>query len=675
MALLQAMSDNEQPLMRLGPFGGIDLSVTPSQVDQNHSPDMLNFHIDERGALTKRTGYERVYATSLGAGAINGMFEYRKKDGTVQFLLAHGTKLYKQSWTSQPVQIYSGLANQSVNFFSMKDKCYIMDGVNYLVYDGTTVKEVEPYVPTLSVSKLPSGGGTHLEDFNLLGTAFKESFSSDGTSNDYFLSLKGLDATEVTILANGVEYKEGYEFVVDRKSGKVSFYTVPPAGTNNVIITAHKTYGDSRTEYFTGNGINKIFNLSLQELDRIPAVEVWTDNGSQIIQKVEGTDYTVDYEKGQVRFLINIQTSENVIGIKSYKKLANFKNQIKKNWFHVFYGGSNDTRVFISGNPDFPNHMWRSGLYDPSYFPENGFYKIGSDSDKIQGFSKQYDYLVIHKEFSLWNMQYEINNGEVSFPIKPINDQVGTLAKGSIQIIENNPVSLSKDGIYALVSSNVRDERNIQYISDRIDKSLLKEINLKNAISIDFDKKYWLAVNGNVYIYDYVTSEWFVYDNIHASSFIERNGVLHFASSIDGLLYRFKDRDHVTAYDDDGQPINAYWVSKLFDFGLPEYQKAIQKLFVNMKPGIHTSVDVHYRTDRKGETFAFATRMDKLDFESLDFTRFGFRTSDIPQESGKKVKIKKANYLQLKLVNDQIDEGLSIDNLSIKYSLMNEVKS
>lgn len=71
---------SQKPMMlRIGPFGGIDLSSSPAEIDQKRSPDMVNFSIDERGSLNKRTGYERIYLESLGNGAIHGMHEYRKK--------------------------------------------------------------------------------------------------------------------------------------------------------------------------------------------------------------------------------------------------------------------------------------------------------------------------------------------------------------------------------------------------------------------------------------------------------------------------------------------------------------------------------------------------------------------------------------------------------------------
>lgn len=582
----------DYPLLRIGPFGGIDLSTNQAQISLNRSPDMLNFFINANGDLNKRTGFEKVFATSLGPGQINGTYEYKKTIGATYFLIAHSTKLYTQSGSDQPVEIYSGLANNPVNFFTMNDKCYIMDGTNYLVFDGSSVVPVIPYIPTVSISKDPAGGGTQDEDLNLLGAGFKDSFSADGVAKDFILTYKGLDATPLTADVNGTLMNEGAGFTVDRANGKVTFTTAPLKGTNNVIITAYKT-------------------------------------------------------------------------------IAGFADRIKKCRFHTIFGGSNDTRVFVSGNPDMPDYVWRLGLYDPTYAPENGMYKY---PEKVKGFSKQYDYLVIHREGGLHQITFELVNGEPSFPSKPINDQVGTYAGKSIQIIENNPVFLSKRGVYMLNASNVRDERNVSHLSANVDPRLLRESNLENALSIDFDKKYWLAVNGNVYIFDYVINEWYLYDNINASCFIEKDGVLYFGSSVDGMVYRFKDESNPLAFEDDGQEINAYWLSKLIDFGRPEFRKIVQNVFLDIKPNKHTSLNLYGRSDRKGETFILNTRMDQLDFFFIDFNRFAFITSDIPQEVGKKIKMKKITHFQLKIENNAIDEGLGLIGISIKFGIQNEVK-
>lgn len=623
MALLNPRAVAEPPLFRISPFKGVNYSVNPTQIDPLQSPDMLNLYIDERGSLVKRTGFERVYQESLGDGQINGLYIFRNHEGIKELLLAHGTKLYKQSGHEQPQEIFDGLANNSVHFFEMSGKCYLMDGANYLVYDGEAVKQIVPYIPTLVISKIPgaNGGGTVLEDFNLLTAGFKETFSGDASGKEYYMSQKLLDATPLLVKVDNVIKTLTKDYTVDATNGKITFVTAPPTGTNNVEITAYKTQAD-------------------------------------------------------------------------------FPNRIKKCRFSVIYGGDNDTRVFVSGNPDNPNMIWRSGVYDPTYFPENGFYKIGNDNEKVQGFSKQYDYLVIEKQRSKWLMRFELINGEPTFPMKPINDQVGTFAPKSIQAIENNPVSLDRYGVYMLEASTIRDERNVNLISLNINDRLLHEPNLDQAISIDYDKKYYLAINGNVYIYDYIYREWYVYDNIHASCFIEINGELYFGSKNEGFLFRFKKGDELFPYNDDGEFINAYWMSAKISFGSAERNKMIQRLFATMEPYKHTSCNFYYVSDKTGvpknqdnlpnyanmnyaksfyndkifdakTEFINSARLEWFDYTALNFSLFSYNTSEEPTIVVKKVKAKKVDYYQLVFQNTKMDEALKIDSIALKYLIQN----
>lgn len=597
MAKLTVNPPKQPPMFRLEPFRGIDLSTNESQIDKNHSPDMLNMNTDERGSLQKRTGYKRLYSTSLGTGKINGLFQYTKPDGTTVFLIAWGTGLYEQTGTAQPTSIYSGKADADTSFFVMGGNCYIMDGTNFLVYDGTTVSDVtaNPYIPTLTVGRPPAGGGTAYEDWNLIGSGFKDSFSADGTATNYQLSLTNLDATAVTATVNGTALTETTDFTVNRTTGVVTFNTAPATGTDNVIITAYKTY------------ITK-------------------------------------------------------------------PSQITKCTMNVEFGGNNDSHIFVSGNPDNINWAWRSGVYDPTYWPENGFYKVGSDAEKIQGFSHQYTYLVIHKEHSLWNMAFQLNNGDPTYPISPINGKTGAIAPKSINLIENTPISLDEKGVFVLKASTVREQNNVEHISQAVDRQLLTESNLEKAVSINFDSKYWLAVNGNVYVFDYLIKEWFIYDNIHVNCFMAADNYLYFGSDSDGLIFQFKKDTDPTPYNDDGIAINAYWYSKLIAFEHPEMLKIVRHIYSTIKPLSHTSVNVYLRTDKKGEVLIGTQRADQFNFLNFDFTKFTFVVSDIPQEFSKKKREKKITDIQIKLENNTLDEGLGVTSLGLMYDFQRQVK-
>jgi hypothetical protein len=601
MAQMQMNASKPLPLLRLEPFRGMDVSGT--QIDNHHSADMLNMNIDDKGALNKRVGYSRLFPTSLGTGKINGMYEFTKSNGSTVFLIAWGTSLYTQVGNAQPVSIYTGLQNQKVNFFVMNGKCYIMDGVNFIVYDGTTVSTVTPYIPTIQISKIPAGGGSANEDFNLLGNKFKDSFSGDGTATVFQLSLNGLDATTVTALVGTTTITEGTGLTVDRTNGKITFTTAPVSGTNNVIITAGKT-------------------------------------------------------------------------------VSGYPERVKNCSLSIGFGGSNDSRIFITGNPNLSEYVYKSGLYDPSYWPENGFYKF---VEKVMGFSKQYDYLIIERLNGKHLISFQITDtGVVSFPSKPINDKVGTISSGSIQIIENNPVSLSQDGVYMITASNVRDERNVTHISQTIDRKLLLENSLSNAVSVDFDKKYWLAVNDNVYILDYTQKtpvnpigEWFVYDNIPASCFLEMGGFLYFGSSTDGLVYKFKKEYDGNAYNDDGAIINAYWRSKPLTFGADEMHKYIDSLYFTFKPSSQTSADLYYTSDKKENVLINANKpiqFNLFDFGNLDFANFTFYFSNFPKEVRTKVKAKQITHFQLMVQNNKLNESLTILALGIEHRFQSKIR-
>ncbi|KIL35868.1 hypothetical protein SD71_10785 [Cohnella kolymensis] len=590
MARISASSVPSQ-IDRINRFKGINVSVDPTQLEYNESPSMLNMTLDTEGALDKRTGYAKLFPTALG-GTVWSAFDYRKSDGTTEHLLHAGTNLYRMPVDgTQPTSIYASLANSRSNMFAMAGKVYIQDGTNYLEYDGTTVKEPDPYIPTLFISTPPAGGGTAFEDFNLLGTKFKQSFSGDGTATVFQLALSGLDATPVTAVVGVTTINEGSGLTVDRTLGKVTFTTAPATGTpNNVVITASKT----------------------------------------------------------------------TAGMK--QKITACKNA-------RLYGGTNDTRVFMWSK----NILYRSDVYRPNYFPENAFQKVGGDDD-IQNMVIQYDTAVIEKEFSKWSLRYEQDStGKALFPIRPINDTVGCIAPLSSQIVENAPVSLTRNGVYTLAGGNVRDERNVSQISKRIDKLLLAEPNLKDAISIDFDQKYMIFLNGNVYVWDYRLNEWYPWDNFPATSVWEIDSRLYFGD-VAGNVYYLKKLGENAAYRDNTQAIIWHWYGKQNAFGMDERRKLVEKVEVTIKPDSATSAEMYYITDQTQSPLVARLKMNMFDFNNFNFGEFTFLVNNFPQSTMTKIKAKKIVYFQLYFKGQEIDESLGLLSISIIYSPQSLVK-
>ena len=201
----------------------------------NQSPKLLNVCLDDGGNPSKRPGQKYIYETSLGEGGINAIYG----DYKGYLIVAHGTKLYRQRNNAQPEEIYDELEDKKAFIFAYNSILYLMNGSQYIQYDGETVKEVEPYIPLLVMNKKPDASTNDVnESWNMLGRGFRESFNGDGTSKTFKLSLDNLDADKVACNVGGVE---GSGFTVDRANGTVTFDTAPEVGNNNVEITAYKT--------------------------------------------------------------------------------------------------------------------------------------------------------------------------------------------------------------------------------------------------------------------------------------------------------------------------------------------------------------------------------------------------------------------------------------------------
>lgn len=607
-------------------FSGLNTSTTASQIEFNESPDMLNIVLDAEGRPDKRFGYDRIYATSLGIGKINGMFFFVKKDGTTRFLIHWGTNLYTQTGSAQPVSIFAGLANNRSIFFAFNDFVWIMDGTNYLRYDGTTVVTVASiaYVPTILVSTPPAGGGTALDDLNLLSPAFKQSFSGNASATIFQLALTGLDAAPpITAVVNGTTITEGSGLTANRSTGAITFTTAPATGTNNVVITAYKT--------------------------------------------VAGRANTINNCTGQ-----------------------------------VIFGGTQDTRVFWYGNQSNPANVYASGLYDPSYAPENGFIKVGSDASKVVNMIAQYDSCIIVKgnlqnmqtlaqnvyDVLIWQMKYSFSatTGRASFPILPINNQVDSISRGSMQLIKNAPTWLSSKGVYQLIGTNVKDERNTQHLSQNIDTSadfnltgLLEFTTLVNSVSVDFDKKYILALqdfDNTAFVYDYVLDVWLKWNNIKASCFVEVNGFLLMGDNANGLVYQFKKLNEADNFQDDGAAINAYWKSKLLNFNTNAYLKTAPRLWYHLKPADLTSIDFGYQTDMYASVFGeFPSDYNNIfNYATWDYANFSYTLSAFPSVTQIKIKAKKFMYLQIALSNPRIDESMGILAIQINAQVVKMAK-
>lgn len=280
-------------------FRGVDFTNEPSIVDISRSPDALNIwknYGDSQGnCIETRPGYRKIHQF-LNTGRINGLHIYNNK------AIVHvGTKLYLWSnFPSEPTQetlvlLKSDMNNIKSSYVIFEDILYILDGVNYLKYNGTTLKNVtqDAYIPTTTIARKPSGGGEMNEDINVLSEYRINTFIGDGTSTDYYLDAQLITSvTEVKV--NGMAVSN---YTVDTTAGKVVFATAPSApslpGIDNVYIKFRKAIEgyanrinnctkmlnfDNRL-FYTGNSTfkNALFHCSLNNPAYISDLDYYQD--------------------------------------------------------------------------------------------------------------------------------------------------------------------------------------------------------------------------------------------------------------------------------------------------------------------------------------------------------------------------------------------------------------
>ena len=613
-------------------FKGVDFSTDPSQIDNARSPWAPNLISDAGGNPEKRPGWRTLFSVE---SPVNGLFS-GVIDGETVFLVHGGTKLYK--WDeSGAAQLYEGLNNAKSSAFFMNGRIWILTGREYLVCGMFDNPE---YV------KPEEGETTDLPEKTLQVKDVAE-----------------IAYTPTTIIARA---PTGGGTVFE------SVNLLSPKRKNKFLTTSEKTY--------------QLDSTDIKSVDKV----VLNDT-----EKTAGTDYTVDLAKGTVTFAAAMPNppvaGQDNLEITFQKEVEGYADRIKKCSLSGLYGVGTSDRAFLTGNPEYPNQDWRSGINDPSYFPDLNYAKVGADGARIMGYLKLGEYMAIVKEDNQQDSTVFLRSTqigtdeEVNFPIRQGVAGVGAIACGAVKNFRDEALFLSRTGIYAVTTNAITYERTVQDRSWFVNAKLSREPNLENAAAAEWDGYYIVCVNARCYILDgrqnktykpqsygdYVY-ECYHWENVPAVCFLEHAGTLYFGTG-DGKVCRFNtDRTKMDRYNDDGVAIVAQWSTKADDDGDFMTRKTMLKKGsgVLIKPYTRSSVKVRVRTDQDCvENEIRESTMDIFDWEDIDFSRFTFNANDAPQVVPFLTKVKKYITLQIIVQNDAIDEGFGVFGIIKRWTM------
>lgn len=616
MAQFNVPSESQKYSAVVETFRGVDLNNSPSNVDKSRSPAAPNMIRDQVGKVRKRMGYE-TKVTAPGGAAINGVHHLMKET-----LVHAGAKLYRLSDTGGTWSLteIGDMANARSRSFVFDQKLYLLDGTTYQVYDGETLAAVadSATVPTIIISRRPTGGGQVYQGLNLLGRKWTESFLGTADATVYQLTTKDLaeDAVTARVLnADGVweDKTEGTDFTVDRAAGTVTFSTAPGVspvtGQDNVQITAAKV----RDGY-------------LDTINRCTIAAVYGVGGSTDRVFLSGNG-----DKPGVDWYSNFEDPA-FFPDTNYTKLV--RDGARVTGYTVL---SNTLAAFIDGASDGRNVVVRSGVLD--------------------------------------------ENGDAVFRVSNTMIGQDAVAPDTFCRTDKEPLFLTNRGVYAITAEELTGEKYSQERSYYIASAIGAAQGRENACACTYGDFYALALDGTLYLLDLQQKtyernspyssfqyECYYWPGIPAKVLFLDGDALCFGTE-DGKLCRFHTNvDDVTSYNDDGAAIDAYWETSDFDGKIFFHVKTFTGLAVRLAAAVNTGVVVYAQVRGMWkQVFASGAKARYFDWSYIDFSKFTFSSDRTPRTLYGKIKLKKADKVRFRLQNNVLNEPFGLYAFGLQF--------
>ena len=604
-------------------FQGVDFTNSPANIDPSKSPNSVNMIRDVPGKVRKCMGYHTI-ETYLDDNdeplRING---YHRKRGDQYGLIHAGTNIYRNNEL-----LYSDANDARSKSWQFEDRLYVLDGKKFLVYyeeteNDETTYHVEPvednaYIPTLTISKDPEGGGESYEDLNLLTPAFTELFLGKPNIKDYHMSFTGLDNTppKVWLLDGNGDWQEqtyGTAFTCDYANGIISFTTAPGespvTGEDNVKVTAYRT--------------------------------------------VEG--YSDRINKCTIGILYGVNGASDRLFASGNPDYINY------DWYSAQYDPTyfTDTSYSMLGTS-------ASAIVGYSIISNY----LAAHKDDME------------RDQNIILRQGDLVDSEPSFRIINTLQGAGAIAPHSFAYLATEPLFLTKQGIYAVTAQDITGEKYAQNRSYFLNGKLLEEQNLSEAFGFVYKDMYWLCINGVAYILDglqplqtdrsmpYATRQYagFYRTNIPARIMWEKDEVMY-AGTADGRIIEFyTDKYALASYSDDGEPIVAIWETPDIDGKLFYKNKTLRYIALRLDAALATSVNIWVmnrgiwqfikKDDTSGRYFSFS---------KLVFSKMSFSGDKTQHTISTKVRVKKVDKFRLRLTNDELNEPFGLFNIAFEY--------
>lgn len=336
------------------------------------------------------------------------------------------------------------------------------------------------------------------------------------------------------------------------------------------------------------------FALDAQDIDE-DFVPVITDYTGKVY---DPDSYQVDYKNGIIlynggTFPVHPTEDADSVFIK-YKKAyshdadGNKIETYKRNREAIF--GCTllqvfDNRVFVSGNPDYPNTVWHCSLNDPTYFSDLDCYREGVDDAAVRGLVAGNNALWVFREPSEANTTVFYHTPTIDseygkvYPSQHSSVTMGCIGKAVN--FNDDIIFFSERGMEG-ISGDVTTEQAIAHRSSLVDRKMVAGGDYKNMVLAEWEgyllvfiwdekakvTKVYLADSRTAFAYEnHIEYDWFYWHLEKKVTCAKVNG---------GILYLGTD-DGVYTLTDNKAHIESYWVTPKDKFQAPNKLKTTNK--------------------------------------------------------------------------------------------------
>lgn len=422
-----------------------------------------------------------------------------------------------------------------------------------------------------------------------------------------------------------------------------------------------------RVNSFCADGESTEYHLDAKGLDE-ENVSVWKLNENGEKEEVL-SGFSTNYEEGIITFStppeIPLTDGEDNIFIRYKKTIEGYADTIKNcTIVEVF-----DNRVFVSGNPDYPNRVWHCSLDNPAYWSDLDYYEEGEVDSPVKSMVVGNNALWVLKAPSKSNTTIFYHNPTIDSTygkIYPsVHSSISTGCKTTGINFNDTICFYSENGLEA-ITSDITTEQTISHKSSLVDSKLLNE-NLDDMILAEWQGYLLTIIDDKIYladsrqysqINDHYEYEWYYFEigkKITTAEVLNIKNQVDDTISTGDLVLCTEETVKIngtptTVYGiyalnnfNENRQVESYWTTIEDEFNYPQYQK-----ITNKKGCV---------VDMVGEEISIYAKTDNKDFDLINtfINTKGYVVPRIKKKKWKSIQLKFYSTLPFSLYSSTLE--------------------